>query len=85
MAEAPDDEAARLYARYKRAREAEAELKDPMREQAARDLKAGVSVSELARLTGLTAEYFRRIARAEGVRRKRAPTVGPLADTAKES
>ncbi|MCF3101455.1 hypothetical protein IPZ58_07655 [Streptomyces roseoverticillatus] len=77
----PDDEALRLYSRYKRAREAEAELKDPVREQAARDLKAGATVSDLARLTGLTAEYFRRIARAEGVERKRAPTVGKLAAT----
>ncbi|MEU1373009.1 hypothetical protein ABZ442_05005 [Streptomyces triculaminicus] len=77
----PDDEALRLYGRYKRARETEAELKDPVREQAARDLKAGAAVSDLAKLTGLTAEFFRRIARAEGVERKRAPTVGKLAAT----
>lgn len=75
---APDEEATRLYARYKRAREAEAELKDPVREQAAADLKAGATVSQLAKLTGLTPEYFRRIARAEGVERLRPPTVGKL-------
>lgn len=74
----PDDEATRLYARYKRARETEAELKDPVRDQAAIDLKAGVTVSELAKLTGLTPEFFRRIARAEGVERLRPPTVGKL-------
>lgn len=74
----PDDEAARLYARYKRARETEAELKDPVRDQAAIDLKAGATVSELAKLTGLTPEFFRRIARAEGVERLRPPTVGKL-------
>lgn len=74
----PDDEATRLYARYKRARETEAELKDPVRDQAAIDLKAGATVSELAKLTGLTPEFFRRIARAEGVERLRPPTVGKL-------
>ncbi|MFE9844699.1 hypothetical protein [Streptomyces goshikiensis] len=74
----PDDEAVRLYTRYKRARETEAELKDPVREQAAHDLKAGATVRDLAKLTGLTPEFFRRIARAEGVERLRPPTVGKL-------
>lgn len=72
----PDDEAERLYGRYKRALETERELKDPVREQAARDLKAGASVTQLSKLTGMTPEVFRRIARAEGVERKREPTVG---------
>lgn len=72
----PDDEAERLYGRYRRALETERELKDPVREQAARDLKAGASVAKLAKLTGMTPEVFRRIARAEGVERKRPPTVG---------
>lgn len=82
----PDDEATRLYTRYKRARETEAELKDPVRQQAVRDLKAGASVSQLAKMTGLTPEYFRRIARAEGVERRREPTVGKLhAPTSEES
>lgn len=72
----PDDETERLYSRYKRALETERELKDPVREQAALDLKAGASVTQLAKLTGMTPEVFRRIARAEGVERKREPTVG---------
>lgn len=72
----PDEETERLYGRYKRAIETERELKDPVREQAARDLKAGASVTQLAKLTGMTPEVFRRIARAEGVERKREPTVG---------
>lgn len=41
-------------------------------------LRRGATVSQLAKLTGLTAEYFRRIARAEGVERLRPPTVGKL-------
>lgn len=75
----PDDEATRLYARYKRARDTEAELKDPVRQQAEKDLRAGATVGQLAKLTGLTPEYFRRIARTIGVERKRPPTVGKLA------
>lgn len=79
----PDDEAERLYGRYKRALETERELKDPVREQATRDLKAGASVTQLAKLTGMTPEVFRRIARAEGVERKREPTVGREAEAKK--
>lgn len=72
----PDEETARTYARYKRALETERELRDPVREHAARDLHAGATVTQLAKLTGMTPEVFRRIARAEGVERKREPTVG---------
>lgn len=75
---APTDDANRLYAKYKRAREIEAELKDPVRQQAEDDLRAGATVGQLAKLTGLTPEYFRRIAREIGVERKRPPTVGKL-------
>lgn len=74
----PTEDAAKLYAKYKRARETEAELKDPVRKQAEADLKAGATVGQLAKQTGLTAEYFRRIAREIGVERKRPPTVGKL-------
>lgn len=74
----PDEDAARLYARYRKARETEAELKPEVRELATRDLKAGATVGQLAKLTGLSDEYFRRIARAEGVEHKRPPTVGKL-------
>lgn len=72
----PDEETARTYARYRKALETERELRDPVREQAARDLHAGATVTQLAKLTGMTPEVFRRIARAQGVERKREPTVG---------
>jgi hypothetical protein len=72
----PDEETARTYGRYRKALETERELRDPVREQAARDLHAGATVTQLAKLTGMTPEVFRRIARAEGVERKREPTVG---------
>lgn len=73
-----DTEAEQLYAQYAEALSEERVLLPQVREQAARDLKAGLSVSELAKMTGLTPEFFRRIARAEGVERKRPPTVGKL-------
>lgn len=76
----PDEDAERTYTRYRKALETERELKDPVREQATRDLKAGASVTQLAKLTGMTPEVFRRIARAEGIERKREPTVGREAE-----
>lgn len=72
----PADEAARLYARRKRHHDALVELDGPVRDQAARDLKAGATPGQLAKLTGLSDEFFRRIARAIGAERKRPPTVG---------
>jgi hypothetical protein len=72
----PDAEAARLYARRKRHHDALLELDSPVREQAALDLKAGATPGQLAKLTGLSDEFFRRIARAIGAERKREPTVG---------
>ncbi|GAA3267840.1 GIY-YIG nuclease family protein [Streptomyces lavendulae] len=74
----PPTGAEELYAEYSAALKQERMLLDEIREQAARDLKAGATVSQLAKLTGLTSEYFRRIARAEGVERLRPPTVGRL-------
>lgn len=76
----PDDDTAALYASYKRHLEAERELRDQVREAATRDLKAGAGVGDLAKLTGMTPEVFRRIARAEGIERRRAPTVGREAE-----
>jgi hypothetical protein len=73
---APDDENQRIYARHKRHHEAaKAELKE-VRKRAADDLLAGATPAQLAKLTGLSDEFFRRIARAVGADRKRAPTVG---------
>jgi primosomal protein N'' len=70
----PPEEAARLYARYKHTRELEKRLLAQVKDQAARDLKEGATVGQLAKLTSLTDEVFRRIARAEGVERLRPPT-----------
>lgn len=72
----PDEEASRLYARHKRHYDALAELKPSIKEQAAIDLKAGSTPAQLAKLTGLSDEFFRRIAREVGAERKREPTVG---------
>ncbi|MFJ6559954.1 hypothetical protein ACIQMV_08735 [Streptomyces sp. NPDC091412] len=72
----PDEEATRLYARHKRFHDGALELRDPVKEQAAKDLLAGATPAELAKLTGLSDEFFRRIARNVGAERKRAPTVG---------
>ena len=71
----PDEEATKLFTRYKRIRETEIELRDEVRTTAAAELKAGATVGQLAKLTGLTPEYFRRIARENDVELKRPPTV----------
>lgn len=72
----PDDDNLRIYGRHKRHHDAaKAELK-AVREKAAEDLLAGATPAQLAKLTGLSDEFFRRIARAVGAERKREPTVG---------
>lgn len=72
----PSDENQRIYARHKRHHEAaKAELVE-VRARAEADLLAGSTPAELARLTGLSDEFFRRIARKVGAERKREPTVG---------
>lgn len=73
----PDTKTAGLFARYKRAYETERDLKPEMRTAAEEAIRDGASNQELAALTGLTPEYFRKIATAIGVdNRRRAPTVG---------
>ncbi|MFI0914187.1 hypothetical protein [Streptomyces abikoensis] len=76
--ETPDD-ARELFARYKQHYEGERDLKPQMRELAGRELQAGATVGQLAAMTGLTPEVFRRMARDLGVERRRPPTVGKLA------
>jgi DNA invertase Pin-like site-specific DNA recombinase len=72
----PSDDNQRIYARHKRHHEAaKAELEE-VRKRAADDLLAGSTPAELAKLTGLSDEFFRRIARKVGAERKRPPTVG---------
>lgn len=65
-----------LFAEYKQALETERALRPRVQAAAAQELRVGVKVGQLAKLTGMTAEVFRRIARAEGVERLREPTVG---------
>lgn len=77
----PDDETLRIYARHKRHHEAAKAELPAVRERAEKDLLAGSTPTELAKLTGLSDEFFRRIARAVGAERKRPPTVGKLAPT----
>lgn len=72
----PSDENQRIYTRHKRHHEAaKAELSE-VRKRAEVDLLAGSTPAELAKLTGLSDEFFRRIARKVGAERKRPPTVG---------
>lgn len=72
----PDDHAARVFARFKRHYEAQKRLLPDVKELAAHALRQGATTGQLARLTGLTDELFRRIARAHGIERRRPPTVG---------
>lgn len=74
----PPRDAAEAFANYKAHYEGERELKPNMLEFADRELKAGATVGQLARLTGLTPEVFRRRARTLGIEHKRPPTVGKL-------
>lgn len=77
----PPDDAAKVFTRYKRAVETLAD-KDPLRDMAVREMRdRSATVGDLARLTGLSDEYFRRIAREEGIERRRPPTVGKLTGT----
>jgi hypothetical protein len=75
----PPPDAAEVFAEYKEHYEGERELKPQMTSFADRELLAGATVGQLAKLTGLTPEVFRRRARALGVELKRPPTVGKLA------
>lgn len=75
----PPPDAADVFAQYKTHHEGERTLKPKMLQLADRELEAGATVGQLAKLTGLLPEVFRRRARALGVERRRAPTVGKLA------
>jgi predicted GIY-YIG superfamily endonuclease len=70
----------RLFADYKQAYEAERRMRPAVRAAGAHELRHGATVGQLAKLTGLTSEWFRRVARAEGIERLREPTVGRLKD-----
>lgn len=73
---APTPDEARVFGQYKRAYEKERELRPDVKKLAAAALHRGATNKELMDLTGLSDEFFRRIARAEGIERQREPTVG---------
>ncbi|MFE9735444.1 GIY-YIG nuclease family protein [Streptomyces sp. NPDC005863] len=75
----PEDPA-ELYAKYRKALEERRALEPQIKAIAARALREGAPVGQLAKLTGMTPEVFRRIARTEGVQRRREPTVGREAE-----
>ena len=76
-----DPKTTQLFTSYKRAYETERKLKPQVREAAEVAIRAGASNQELAALTGLTPEYFRKIATEIGVdNRRKAPTVGREAE-----
>jgi hypothetical protein len=59
----PDNETAEIFASYRDAIETERRLKPDVRERAEAALKAGATGTQLSRLTGMTPEVFRRMAR----------------------
>lgn len=73
----PDEETAALFARYRRAKELEETLRPQVKERAIREMRdADATVGALHRLTGMTDEVFRRLARENDIDRRREPTVG---------
>ena len=73
----PRDDVAALFARHKRQKAALARLDEVVKKQAVEEMRDhGASVAELADLTGISDETFRRLARANGIERLREPTVG---------
>lgn len=73
----PSKEVATLFARYRRAKEEEEALRPLVKERAVRVMSnEDATVGALHRLTGMTDEVFRRLARDNGIERRREPTVG---------
>lgn len=78
-------EAQELFERYRLAREESLMLLPHVKQAAAIEMRdKGVTVGQLAKLTGLTDEVFRRIGRANEIERLREPTVGKDAKPKKE-
>lgn len=80
----PNEEIAALYARFKRGRAAQEQMLKQIKDTAPDQMREGATVGQLAKLTGLTDEVFRRIGRKEGIERLREPTVGKEAKSGKE-
>lgn len=82
----PDEEMAALYARFKRTRAAHDQMLKQIKDTAPEEMRKGATAGRLAKLTSLTDEVFRRIARDNDIERLREPTVGKdaKAKTSKE-
>jgi predicted GIY-YIG superfamily endonuclease len=74
----PESEA--LCARVREINETLAALRPEVRRLAVREMHSGATVGQLAEWTGLSREYFRRLAREAGIERRREPTVRRLSD-----
>lgn len=72
----PDEDTTALYARFKRTRATYDQLLKEIKDTAPAQMRAGATAGRLAKLTGLTDEVFRRIARDNNIERLREPTVG---------
>lgn len=72
----PDEETAAFLARFKRTHQAHDQQLKQVKELAPDLMRAGATVGQLAKWTGLTDEVFRRIGRAHNIDRLREPTVG---------
>jgi len=84
IVEEVSEEATKVFASFKRHCEGRRGLEQSMLDAADCALAEGATVGQLAKLTGLTPEVFRRRARALGIEHKRPPTVGKLAVDATE-
>lgn len=63
----PTEDEARTFARYKKARETEKELKPEVRDIGLKGLREGATPAQLGQLTGESAEVFRRIRDANDI------------------
>lgn len=63
----PTEDEARTFARYKKARETEKELKPEVRDIGLKGLRAGATPEQISRYTGETAEVYRRIRDANDI------------------
>lgn len=63
----PTEDEARTFARYKKARETEKELKPEVRAIGLKGLREGATPAQLGELTGESAEVFRRIRDANDI------------------
>ncbi|MFK0172643.1 hypothetical protein ACIQU5_27990 [Streptomyces sp. NPDC090306] len=77
----PPADAADLFAQVKAAHDVLRQLAAPLHDMAVREMQAGATVGDLARLTGYDREKYRRWARAADIPHVRPPTrIRPTAD-----